>query len=311
MPFNVTLAVRPLAIGGGRCEEPPLLTSSDESSTCIAGCCSGAAGGGHCTCRESKFRGPLCNQELICRVFKGRVAPGLKGVCHSTVRDGDLVVCSCAQLGQIAVFAHRVLPSTNLHLFRADLVAAAGTRPQTVGLLLVAAMTYLVVAWIAFSLDQGALYYGRPPPWLEAGRDGWTFSRTFMLNLRTLQGVLRLFNVAPGYTGHTRLELVHCFAIYLVLSACAVLAFVGNRQCTSEQALSVAFLSAACSSLLTMLARQVFAWGRNVGTLSKALRRHTRERQWSPAPISTPRTLRVQASSVPPWRRAPPTARAL
>ena len=67
---------------------------------------------------------------------------------------------------------------------------------------------------------------------------------TLLFNLRTLQSVLRLIYVAPTYTVHTRVELVHCFALYLVLSACVVLTFVGNRQCTTEQALSVAVLSA-------------------------------------------------------------------
>ena len=243
VPFNITMVVNPIPFGGGTCVQPPLFSSSEVNSTCVAGCCEDSL----CNCRGDEYRGALCDRELLCHVI-GSVKAGnlaVDSVCHSERRGGNLLVCACSQIGQVAVFAHRILPANNLRFTPGvDLLAAANERPFTVALLTLFALGYLCCALLSLRLDNRTLYLSEPPPWMQPGPRGWTFGMTLLFNFRTLQSVLRLIYVAPAYTVHTRVELVHCFALYLVLSACVVLTFVGNRQCTTEQALSVAVLSA-------------------------------------------------------------------
>ena len=205
---------RTLVQGGATCDLPPLLGALDSQTTCVAGCCSTVAGSTtrQCDCHTG-FTGALCASEMRCTAAAaGALLP--QDVCHTaTSSTNHSLVCSCKRLGQIAIFTHRVLPPTNLLLIEIDFLATLANQLPIVVLLVLLLLTYLFLCSLAYLADARTLYLAAPPAWMPPPPprplSSILFNR-FVHYTRTLQSILRVLYVAPGYTTHTRLQLWHC-----------------------------------------------------------------------------------------------------
>ena len=184
--------------GNGSCSEPGFL-QYDAATTCVAGCCVD----GRCSCHPG-FGGPMCESKLRCAYAESAFSGFELETCTTRLPEfaGDGIVCSCDQLGYVAILRFRYFPSTDVHRW----LERAGSRWAIEVLELIAAKP---VGWVLFftgvltatatarTLDM-ATVYALPPSWAQPRRTSRPLRDYFVYTVRVSASRLQL----PR--GHTR-----------------------------------------------------------------------------------------------------------
>ena len=100
-----------------------------------------------------------------------------------------------------------------------------------------------------------------------------------MLNVKLYHSLVRIFYAAPGWTKLTTLQSLTLFVTKLLVSAEALLLFLGVRQCTPFQTLSAALVSSLISSFLVAIGRHLFFFANVRGEVKAAYQIHKRQRE--------------------------------
>lgn len=313
---NVTLTVKELDIGeSGSCAVPSLLDavgwSAQDEKACVSGCCVDSWHGRICECSSDDIRGTHCEQQLKCRVI--RTLDDLSShACMTYTEGSNTVICSCNELGGIAVFLARSVPTSNLkHMSSVERWKrwqADSGAPFLVLLLL--ASTYALAFAAAYYADRSSLYVSSAPPWLS----GLSFTARLIANVRVHSTLLRAFNMVPGFTKYTHVQAMHILYSAMTVSMVASLLFAGVNQCSDVKTLVASVCSASLCTLTSGFGRVLFKWSNLSGVCQQALRaklRHNKHVRLKAlalnglSPLSPPSAQKPRELSLP-WKRSRP-----
>ena len=147
---------------------------------------------------------------------------------------------------EVAVFMRTTLPQTAIQFRQSEGASELvtlwyhaerhPTPPASVGALL---LLYLLLAFFAHGADRRAAWSEHEPSWMRFTN----LVGLVMLNVKLYHSLVRIFYAAPGWTKLTTLQSLTLFVTKLLVSAEALLLFLGVRQCTPFQTLSAALFS--------------------------------------------------------------------
>ena len=234
------------------------------NSTCIAGCCID----GQCVCRFG-YTGDFCEFELRCvHLQPGEPSWQADDACmarehHQNMAQNSLV-CSCRQLGLIAVMSFRVTPPTNAGgLADWDRVAPnfAASASRTAIPLLLFTLVFLLAAACA---DRASAYVDASLPSLPralAPSAPFAWRDELHGNILTHTCMLRCVFVWPGFTPYTHAQGVMVLANNFAVNALLIGLFFGQRTevCTYWATLIAAVLS-NLGGLIVWAFRLLFKW---------------------------------------------------
>ena len=166
------------------------------NDTCVAGCCVD----GMCECRYG-YTGDRCQQELRCALVPvGATTFDDGSACQTYTPPGERfnrVVCSCRQLGGMAVLQFRLTPSTNSPAWD-ELVSLAPrvvARPAYVITVVALSFIYAISLLLALAHDTRTRYldmsYHRLPGVVRPGV--FNCRKEFVMLVLTRSSALRLF----------------------------------------------------------------------------------------------------------------------
>ena len=226
----------PPAGGNSTCSDGLFDELSGSARTCQAGCCVD----GGCVCRDG-YVGVQCDARLRCGAATSATEASWDlGACDTVVLpDERRAVCSCTDVEFVAVFSHRLRPTSALldtldrDDWPDDLRKALRSLSATGWLWLCAlSATYALLACAAWVLDQRTCYTTAVPHWADPGSQGFPLWRQANYFARTQLQLLRPMHVMPGRTSYTRLQCVHSIALTAVLNCIGSLLFIQSQQCS-------------------------------------------------------------------------------
>ena len=259
------------------------------NSTCIAGCCID----GQCVCRFG-YMGDLCEFELRCvHLQPGEPSWQADDACiarehHQNMAQNSLV-CSCRQLGLIAVMSFRVTPPTNAGgLANWDRVAPnfAATASRSAIPILFVLLLLLLAATCA---DCASAYVDASLPSLPralAPSAPFLWRDELQGNILTHTCVLRCVFVWRGFTPYTHAQGVMVLANNFTVSALLIGLFFGQRAevCHYWATLIAAVLS-NLGGLIVWAFRLLFKWANFSNKELKAVyKAHKRARMMTRSP---------------------------
>ena len=179
------------------------------NATCIAGCCIN----GGCVCRFG-YTGDFCQYELRCvHLRPGDPSWQADDACIAREHRGDMaqlsLVCSCRQLGLIAVMSFRVTPPTNIGGFASWDRVAPNFASTALRAAIPALFFVLVLLLIAACADRGSVYVDASLPSLPRAlvpTASFAWRDELRANIITHTCVLRCFFVWRGFTPYTHAQ---------------------------------------------------------------------------------------------------------
>ena len=231
---ELTVAESALTLGGAICSIPTvigvLFQGQGTDDDCKAGCCTPGAPDA-CVCDDELTTGERCDRTLQCSAQSD--ATGGHDTSACTTRSGgegsSTVTCQCTEMRQIAVFATKVLPKVRRE-YGSDQPSEVNdmlSAPPP-GLFVILALLLIVgtVAFLCYRADRATLYVAttRVPDHFYP----ITWRELLALNLRLYMSIARPFNVLPGYTAYTRLQVIALISIVIIANACGALLFAGT-----------------------------------------------------------------------------------
>ena len=272
---------------------------------------------------------PRCDEEIKCSAQHdasgGLDTQACRTDASAVASGGGHVTCACTQTRRIAVYAHKVLPKRESccgrHAGSGWKVVRTGSSPQVLpkvrrsygadyaaevrvmlndppgSLPTICAMVLVLVGLgvVARRADRATLYVDRaPPPFYPT-----TLRGMLALNSRLYLTALRPFNIVPGFSPYTRLQVLVLIAVAIEVNACGSLLFAGVDQCNQVRALMAALLSTACSSMLVLSLRLAFKKANRRGEGGRCATPPCTRCLRLPIPALTNYSIRSQGAEVP------------
>ena len=193
--------------------------------TCIAGCCVD----NRCRCREG-YVGDLCNLELRCAIIPpgADTFSGIGGDVCAT-REETLVgrvVCTCRQLGVVAVLRLQITPPSyaltpsNVRTLAPRSALFLAQRPAP---LLIAAATLLLLLLAALA-DARTRHLSTASPllpqWLRP--EGFSFRSELINTLLTRTTIMRIWWVYPSFTVYTHAQLLLVLVVSVAVKSLCI-----------------------------------------------------------------------------------------